>query len=268
MRSRTTNKIFGTKPVWFWSLLVAIFIMFLIIRAFSGQQPGITLHYLGHSSFLIDFEGEVAVLTDYGKPNAWKEYGYDSPVFSIGGFLPDIATYSHKHEDHYDPSRLNCEITKVLTGLEDFNYKDLRITAVATSEKEIGKPDNFGYLFEYKGVRIMHMGDCQANIIGIDKKIPRDLFLGIVPDNIDILLFPIEGTEKYPDQAEKFVELTNAKIYIPMHYWTYLYKTEFLESCKSLNDITIKRLHRNEFEYKRTSRKGKILYDLPPDNLY
>jgi len=39
------------------------------------KDDSATIHYLGHSCFYIDFCGAVAVLKDYGKPDAYKEYG-------------------------------------------------------------------------------------------------------------------------------------------------------------------------------------------------
>ena len=69
------------------------------------KDNSVSIQHLGHSCFYIDFCGEVAVLTDYGKPNAYMEYGWSSLIRDIGDLHPDILTYSHLHEDHYDPVR-------------------------------------------------------------------------------------------------------------------------------------------------------------------
>ena len=62
---------------------------------------------MGHSSFIIQFDNGISILTDYGKYNAWVQWGWDSPIHDIGDFVPDIMTYSHTHhEDHYDVDRI------------------------------------------------------------------------------------------------------------------------------------------------------------------
>ena len=83
--------------------LIAVLLSFQSLTA--AQDASVTFHYLGHSSFLIFFDNESSVLTDYGKENAWADYGWDSPIYDIGDFRPDIITYSHYHEDHFDSTR-------------------------------------------------------------------------------------------------------------------------------------------------------------------
>ena len=70
------------------------------------------IHYLGHSSFVLSFDNGVDIVTDYGKENAWLEWGWDSPIHSIGDLIPKVMTYSHTHCDHYDQNRSSYLISR------------------------------------------------------------------------------------------------------------------------------------------------------------
>jgi len=75
-----------------------------ILAASSGlfAVPEVSIHYLGHSSFILQFDNGISVLTDYGTSNCW---GLTSPIYDIGEFVPTILTYSHRHADHYNEDR-------------------------------------------------------------------------------------------------------------------------------------------------------------------
>ena len=136
--------------------LVQIFVCLLLQYSCIGhdymqrKDDSVTIHYLGHSCFYIDFCGEVAVLTDYGKPDAYKEYGWSSPIRDMRGLHPDILTYSHLHEDHYDPVRAKAIQATTYFGDSVLLYKGLAITPISLSEKNIDQTDNHAYLFTYK----------------------------------------------------------------------------------------------------------------------
>ena len=86
-------------------ILAYLMLQYLCVVHDHVQQrnDSVTFQYLGHSCFYIDFCGEVAVLTDYGKPDAYKEYGWSSPIRDMGGLHPDILTYSHLHRTIMTP---------------------------------------------------------------------------------------------------------------------------------------------------------------------
>lgn len=236
-----------------------------------GQEPEIYFRYLGHSSFLITFDNNVSVLTDYGKPNAWKELGWDSPIKSIGNFKPDIVTYSHEHEDHYDETRIDVKALVVYKGGPDFEVKDLHISTIGSSEKDIRIKDNNSYLFEYNGVKILHLGDCQANILNIDDPSNKKFLLEHMPENCDVILMPIEGTQKFIPQAVKFIDLIRARVTIPMHYWSREYKESFFEyltknSLGSKTAFEIIRLRKPDFIYRKTNHEQSLrIIDLQPE---
>jgi len=58
------------------------FLIIILIFQLSNQSlceennPIINIHYLGHSSFVLSFDNGINLVTDYGKENAWKNWGY------------------------------------------------------------------------------------------------------------------------------------------------------------------------------------------------
>ncbi len=60
-----------------------IFVFLALIRyEISIYSQNVQIHYLGHSAFVLTFD-KITVVTDYGKPNAWKEWGWDSPIHDM-----------------------------------------------------------------------------------------------------------------------------------------------------------------------------------------
>jgi L-ascorbate metabolism protein UlaG (beta-lactamase superfamily) len=189
----------------------------------------IRVHYLGHASFVLQFGDDLTVLTDYGAFNAWVEWGWDSPIHDVGGLVPDVITYSHTHhQDHCDKSRMPENAPHVLSGWEGLVLKEVEIEPVRTSERSLAEEDNSSYVFRYKGVKVVHLGDCQANIMQIGDEGNRKRIKELLPDTYDLLLMPIEGQEGFIQQAEAFLGLLRPKRVVPMHYWSKEYKRAFL----------------------------------------
>ncbi|MBC7188388.1 MAG: MBL fold metallo-hydrolase [Calditrichaeota bacterium] len=191
----------------------------------GAQESRISLHYLGHSSFVIAFDSTIHVLTDYGTSNA---YGYPSPIYSIGTLRPDIVTYSHRHEDHWDPRRQPDSVSYVLTDFDTLRLGDLCIRPVRVAETSVSQKDNSAFIFSYKGFTLVHLGDAQANIMNIANQANRNYLRQILPARIDLLLMPIEGISQFIPQAEAFLDSLRPRRAIPMHYWSKQYESEFL----------------------------------------
>lgn len=217
------------------------FVIFPTCLNLIGATPTdlIKFHYLGHSSFLIFFSDEISVLTDYGKPNAYLEYGWDSPVYDIGDFQPTIVTYSHTHDDHYDSTRIPKNTKYILKEADTLKIRNLTIYPILTSENNLSVKSNISYLFEYKGIRVLHLGDCQANILYIDSTDNINYIRENIPLHCDVVLLPIEGRQKYIPQAAKFIRIIEPKTVIPMHYWSDKYKDQFCNyiSKTKINDM-------------------------------
>ena len=191
--------------------------------------PRVNLHYLGHASFLLWFDNGISVVTDYGQPNAWKEWGWDSPIHDLGSFIPDVATYSHTHHaDHCDPDRLGHQPGHVLTKDDRLVIDRITFEPIRSSEVSPDMVDNTSYLIQYKGLKILHLGDCQANIIHIGELEKRARVAASFPDRCDLVMMPIESKVQFIPQAQAFLEVLCPLRVIPMHYWSAPYREAFL----------------------------------------
>lgn len=209
-------------------------ILLIVLLGFSVQHlfaedASVKIHYLGHAAFVMEFDNGVTIVSDYGNYNAWAQWGWDSPIYDIGDLVPDIMTYSHHHEDHYDPSRVPDGVTHILTGTDSLEYKGISIKPTRTCEENYTIESNTSYLFTYKNLRILHLGDAQSQIININNPDVQKNILQILPDSLDMLFMTIEGKTKFISEAEKFISLLAPKRIIPIHYWSQVYLNKFLE---------------------------------------
>jgi len=226
-------------------LVLFIFIYLFCFCSSRQQKPAVTIHYLGHASFILQFDNGVSVLTDYGES---KSYGLDSPVFEFGDFLPDIATYSHtEHVDHYRKDAAE-KFNLILTGTDSYSIKGLDIRPIRISEKSLDKEDNTSFVFTYKGLTVVHLGDAQGNITAIDMETVREHLKEIYPEEIDLLFMTIGGVTNIIQQAESFVNVLRPKRIIPMHYWSKEDKLSFLSLLKEQNETAGKHYTIKEIE--------------------
>ena len=221
-------------------LIISLFcLLFSCSPSDQTSRPEIKIHYLGHSSFVIQFDNGISILTDYGKFNAWAQWGWDSPINDIGDFVPQVVTYSHTHhEDHYDVDRIPKGVKHKLIDLDSLSIYGIKITPIRTNENSLDSTDNTSFLFTYKKMNILHLGDCQANILNIQDETNRNRLKKIFPETFDLVLMPIEGKSKFIPEAEEFMHLLQPKRVIPMHYWSNQYKEDFLKYLDEQN-ITI-----------------------------
>jgi len=205
-----------------------------------SPQPVVQIHYLGHASFLLQFDNGVSVLTDYGQS---RSYGLDSPIYDVEGFEPDVVTFSHSHPDHKRPG-VTFDKARVLMDMDSLSLQGLEITPIRTSEASVETADNSSYLFTYKGLKILHLADAQAYIMGIEQEAVRQKLRELYPDRYDVLLMTIEGVNQFIPQAEAFIDCLQPVRVIPMHYWSPAYKADFLahltaQSDKSYNIVEV-----------------------------
>ena len=251
--------------------IIPVILTMLIFSCNRVDEPVIHIHYLGHSSFAIDFDGKISVLTDYGKPNAYFEYGWDSPISSVGHFIPTIVTYSHSHDDHFDSTRIPEGVRYILKNSDSLSIGDLSITPIVTKERE--SITNTSFLFDYKEIKILHLGDCQENIIKIDSVETRNYLEANIPSGCDVVLVPIEGVSKFIPQVEKFIDLIRPSVVIPMHYWSGEYKSEFLNYMKGKaayekKKYTVLILGGAEYNYVKSERSDStLILDIKRDSL-
>ncbi len=209
----------------------------------------VRVHYLGHAAFLFTLDNGLTVLTDYGQSMA---YGLDSPVFELGDARPDVVTLSHDHVDHAG-GELPEGMAPPITAGEGYETRGLTITPIPTFERTLDAPDNTSYLFEYRGLKLLHLGDCQALITGIDEPGVRARVLDLYPDTYDLVLLPIGFTHDILAEATAFVKLLDARQVVPMHYWSPRDRDAFLTMLDGTTDSRGRRyeVHRQtgaEFE--------------------
>ena len=206
----------------------------------------IHIHYLGHSSFILQFDNGITVLTDYGASNS---YGLDSPIYDLGDLQPDVVTCSHTHHvDHYDESKAPEGVPHTLTEADrnSLSLEGLTIEPIPTCEASLNQGDNNSYLFTYKGFKILHLGDAQAYITNLEQEDVRNRVKEIYPDEYDLLLAPIGFTHDILPDAEAFIDLLQPKRVIPMHYWSLDSKAAFLSLLEGQNETAGKTYHVQE----------------------
>ncbi|HEX2866563.1 MAG TPA: MBL fold metallo-hydrolase [Ignavibacteriales bacterium] len=194
--------------------------------------PVIGVHYLGHASFLLQFDNGISVLTDYGASNS---YGLDSPVYDLKGLEPDVVIFSHSHPDHKRPDAAFGKSSRVITAPESISIKGLTITPIPTSEKSLNTLDNTGYLFTYKGLNVLHIADAQALIMADSSESIKQMIKKVYTKKYDLLFMTIQGVNEFIPQAEVFVNLIEPARIIPMHYWSRKYKADFLSYLENMN---------------------------------
>jgi L-ascorbate metabolism protein UlaG (beta-lactamase superfamily) len=204
------------------------------------------VHYLGHASFLLTFDDTLQVLTDYGESNA---YDLNSPIFPLGESRPQVVTLSHDHLDHAG-GRVPPVYDTLLRGHGSFRRGALDITPIPTFEADLDGADNYSFLFEYRGLRILHLGDCQGLMVALgeagsgraageeteDRSEIRDRIRSLYPGSYDLVLVPIGFTRDILQEAAEFTALLDAAMVIPMHYWEPADRGTFLDLFRGRTD--------------------------------
>jgi hypothetical protein len=145
-------------------------------------------------------------------------------------------SYSHYHDDHYHPGRIPDGVTHFIDLIDSLNIADLFVRPVLTCESTPCVDTNTSFIFEYKGFRIIHLGDAQADIANISDPAHQALLLEKFQGRIDVLLMTVQGIQSLIPEAEMFIDLLQPGIVIPMHYWTPQYKEDFMAYLELQND--------------------------------
>ncbi|MDH4271615.1 MAG: MBL fold metallo-hydrolase [Candidatus Aminicenantes bacterium] len=202
-----------------------------VYRELEREESPVRVHYLGHASFVLEFDNGVKILADYGKS---RSYGLGSPIHGPGDLRPDVATYSHGHEDHAGGARPEG-IRHVLKDGRALSLKGVEIVPIPTHERSLDNPDNTSYLFIYKGLKVLHLGDCQALIMNAGKPEIPERIRKLYPDTYDLVFMPIGFVTDISASAAAFANLLDARRIVPMHYWSPEEKERFLELVEGKN---------------------------------
>jgi L-ascorbate metabolism protein UlaG (beta-lactamase superfamily) len=215
----------------------------------SAAPPLLHIHFLGHAAFILEFDNGLSVLSDYGDAS---ETGWPVRVFDPGGFRPDIVTYSQpQHPDHYRETDFPGAIT--LLGDGNIIEYGLSIDPVPTHALSMDSVDSYGFLFTYKGAKILLAGDplqyiLNAHTVEVQKEI-RETYA----DVYDLAVVPVSGSGITFPQLEFFIRLLKAKRVILMHAMSESLYPAFLEFLEK----------EHPGRYQVENRKGPG-YDLDP----
>lgn len=179
-----------------------------IMRA-STAPGGVTITFLGHSTFLIESPAGTSAATDYS--------GYHPAPFP-----PDIITMNRAHSTHWTATP-DPRIRHVLPGWResgkpaehDLTVGDMRVRNLPTNIRGYaGGTDPYGnsiFIYEAAGLCIAHLGHLHHLLT------PEDLeILG----RIDIVMAPLDGawTLNHTDLSELLDQL-RPRLVLAMHYF-------------------------------------------------
>jgi len=171
----------------------------------------VKIKYLSHACFEIS-DGKRILIDPYFTGNSL------APKYEGE---PDIILVTHEHFDHFDKSFIDrfpkakivvtpaCGYPRaiVMRVGEKREIDGVNVEMIPASHYQSKYPT--GYIVEFEGKRIVHLGDCYLD--------------GVKPiERIDVLLIPIGGTYTMNiDEALKALDILKPKLTIPMHYNTF-----------------------------------------------
>ncbi len=181
-----------------------------------------TIRYLGHSSFLMESNAGVRIVTDpYG------DVGLKFPRIQA-----DCVTVSHSHYDHCFVAGVLGE-PKVLDKAGEFSLSDVKISSIERAHDDCGgkkRGKNLVFFFDFGDVTVCHLGDlgepCSQELC---EKIGR----------VDVLFLPVGGNYTIgAKEAVRYLDALNPRYAVPMHYFVkgltvdIAPPDEFLRLCK------------------------------------
>ena len=160
--------------------------------------------WYGYSCFRMIERGLASVVTD----------PYDSNVI---GFEPlklraDIVTVSHEAPGHNFVSAVKG-VSHHITGPGEFEIGGVFITGVQTDfngKKNVDKPRNTLYVFDYDGLTVAHLGDL--------RQVPTQAEVEAL-GTVNVAPVPVGGGQALnAAKAAEVISLIEPNIVIPMHY--------------------------------------------------
>ncbi len=159
------------------------------------------IQYLGHSSFLLAFEGGTRIVTD--------------PFGDVGIPMPHVAadavTVSHAHYDHNNVSAISSPL--VLQRAGEYEVGGVRIEAVRRFHDDAGgrkRGETLVFRFEGEGLTLLHFGD-------IGEPCTKELAASF--GKADVVFLPVGGNYTIDARgAKSYAEAFYPAAVIPMHY--------------------------------------------------
>jgi len=191
----------------------------------SASVPVVRIHFLGGAAFILRFDNGLTVLSDYGGASP---AGGPVQEFGYGTLLPDVVTISQiHHPQYYRPVDFPGSV--VLVGDAAFSLFGLEIAAVPAHELSMEVVDNYGYLFVYKGMRVLYAGEPLQYILAVGEGSMRREIRERYPDSYDLVILPLSGPDITFPQLESFICLLDARRIILMHGESSATYTAFLD---------------------------------------
>ncbi|MCE4627908.1 MAG: MBL fold metallo-hydrolase [Desulfurococcales archaeon] len=168
----------------------------------------VTIEWYGHSYVRIITASNARIVIDPHDGGS-----LNLPEFRVEA---DYALITHNHYDHnaVEMLRGNPKVLRSFRG--ETSLGDAHLIGLRTyHDKANGsiRGDNTVYILRVGPIRIAHLGD-----IG---HLPEGEILDALK-NVDVLMLPVGGVytiDAY--EAWETVELTGAKVVLPLHYWTH-----------------------------------------------
>ncbi len=192
------------------------------------------IKWLGHSSFLIESEGGIKIITDPFD----ETLGYKLPRIKV-----NIVTVSHEHFDHNYVRGIKGRpvVFKKPVNRESHKMEFRGISSYHDSACGAQRGSNTIFVIKADGLNLCHLGDL-GHTLNSDK-------LAEIGD-VDILFIPVGGFYTIDSsQANQIIKDIKPKIAIPMHYKTEAIKFSIdpVEVFLSENE-NVQRLESNEFD--------------------
>jgi len=194
----------------------------LLQLAGGVPEGGVSITFLGHSSFLIESPAGVRIVTDYNDM-------IRAPA------TPDIVTMNNAHPTHYS-EWVEPGVKYVLRGWDPaggvashhLDYRDVRIRNVPTNVRELGGTRYNGnsiFVFEVADLCIAHLGHLHHTLTQQQlDEIGR----------IDIVFAPVDGTLTLDtDGMIDVLQSMKAQLIIPMHFFSSFTLHRFLDVAKN-----------------------------------
>lgn len=181
--------------------------------------------WYGHSCFRLTERGMASVVTD---PFDSEMVGYEPLKLRA-----DIVTVSHEAPGHNFTSAVKG-VSHRIHGPGEFEIGGVFITGVQTdaiSKKNVDKPRNTLYVFDYDGLNLVHLGDL--------RQVPTQAEVEAL-GAVHVAFVPVGGGGSLnAAKAAEVISLLEPDIVIPMHYGNKTCKIELDPLEKFLKEMGI-----------------------------
>lgn len=191
-------------------------------------QDEVRLHFVGHSTYLIETAGGMSAATDFT--------GFVGP-----DLIPDLVTMNNAHASHFTATP-DPRIGQVLKGWGDgapayhrVELGDMLVRNVTTDQRgEFGtvKDGNSIFIFEVAGLCIGHLGHLHHE--------PSDAQYALI-GRLDVVLVPVDGGRTLDTASMiRVMQRVRAQLVLPMHWFGTATLEQFLAGMSDGFEIDVR----------------------------